>query len=265
MNYGLGKIKTTNGLLLNDTKSRVKVYSLFLTSQNKHLILARQFVKMTKRELLHNVGLFWRFLDQGDNSKKNYFDIKDEDNEIRFIYQTLLVKDIYLVLQTSQEFNFFEAIDLMKTLHRVISQNLASSEKDVVSSIKMKAFDLLLLIDDIINPFGGKEISDFSKLTSNLQMESKNEKEFSIIQKEKEERARDGMIKGMEEIERLKRENKYVDNSISNEIVEVQNNQRELINEMINESRRRTGMNLKERLIQRILHNRDEDVPIGIY
>jgi hypothetical protein len=255
----------TNSKKNNILKFNHKIISLFITNKNKKVILARPFIKMSKRELLHHIGLFWRFLDQDENSKKNHFDLKDEESDFRFVFQTLNTNEIYLVIITRQDFNFFEALDLMRSLHRVISQNLngLKVEDEIIKCVKSKAFDLFLLIDDIVNPYTGREIYDLQTLTSNLQMESKNEKEFEIVKKGKEEKAREDMIKGMEEIERLKKENKYEDNSISSEKIEMQNNQREMINNMINETRRSLGMNLKERLVQRLLHNREEEMQLG--
>jgi hypothetical protein len=251
---------------LNIVKFNHKIISLFITNKNKKLILARPFMKMSKRELLHYIGLFWRFLDQDENSKKNHFDLREEEKDIRFIFQTLQINEIYLVILARQDFNFFEALDLMKSLHRVISQNLngLKEEDEIIKCVKLKAFDLFLLIDDIVNPFTGREIYDLTTLTSNLQMESKNEKEFSILKKGKEEKAREDMIKGMEEIERLKRENKFEDNSISNEKIEMQNNQREIISNILNDTRRSLGLNLKERLVQRVLNHRDEEMQLGM-
>lgn len=267
----------SQNLIINDTKKNIKnnsinfkhkVLCIFITSKNKKLILARPFIKLSKRELLHFVGLFWRFLDQDENNKKNYFDLREDESDIRFVYQTFQINEIYLVVMTSDNLNLFMGLDLLKALHKSINQTLNEykQEDQLINKIKERAYDLFFLIDDIVNPFCGLEVTDWSTLKNQSSMESKNEKEFTIIKKEKEDRAREDMIKGMEEIERLKRENRFVDNSISSEKIEQQNIQRqEVLNEIINNTRRSAGMNLKERLIQRILHNREEEMRIGKY
>lgn len=89
------------------------------------------------------------------------------------------------------------------------------------SKIKQNSLEILMLLDELLSKEGLLEKpSDFSfeKLQEILQMESEYEKAFNIIKNRKETEARIRMVKEIEEINRLKRENKYFDNSISSEL-----------------------------------------------
>ena len=67
-------------------------------------------------------------------------------------------------------------------------------------------------LDDIIGAFSK---TWHNKL--NLKMESVYEKEFALMQKNKEDKARDNIVKGIEEIEKLKKQNLYKNNSVSSD------------------------------------------------
>ena len=280
------------------------IISVMITTNKSKIILARQFTRITKRDLTHLSSMFVRNLDSNKNKEnnleKNFFDVVEEELDCRFIFQTLKIKNLFLVLVTKSTFNIFTGLELLKMVHRIVNeicnlkdvggwnmnemlndvevdnekniQNNSNFEnsifEDIIKSIKEKAVDLILAIDDIINPIQGKEESNLSNVKLNLKMDSNNEKVFSIIQKQKEDKARDNIIKGIEEIERMKRENKYVNNAVSSEQIggriDIQNNIIETTPSIGNNNNMNrhisSGMSLKERFIRSYFERTEEQI-----
>jgi hypothetical protein len=245
---------------------------------------------MTKREMFEHSSLFSRYLEKEENFEKNNFEVSISEYEksdrnfsgYRYTYQTLQSKSLYLVLVTLNSFNYFEALEILKLIHRCINdlcdlssineglENDSEMESQIVKEIKLKAFEIIMAVDDVVNPVNGKDESNFSKVKLNLKMESIEEKEFTILQKEKENKQRENIVRGLEEIERLKRENKYIENSVSSEEVEQRTNIMNSIVSSINTMREemstpqpRGGLNLKDRLIHRIVHQREDFQQMG--
>lgn len=109
-------------------------------------------------------------------------------------------------------------------------------------------------------------------------MESYLENAYKIIKQEKENQAQLSLVTGIEEINRLKRENKYFDNSISSElyskVTEVVddltdnfddvnlNNQNERSNPE-NEIARKAGMILKKKLVENLIQIRENSITMS--
>jgi len=81
-------------------------------------------------------------------------------------------------------------------------------------SIKINACDIILGIDDIITN-SQREDTNLNLIKQNLKMDSQEEKAFNKNKKKKEEKAKDDMVKKMNEIEQMKKNNTYVNNSVS--------------------------------------------------
>lgn len=109
-------------------------------------------------------------------------------------------------------------------------------------------------------------------------MESYVENAFNIIKQEKENLAKINLVKGIEEINRLKRENKYFDNSISsdlyNKVTEVvddltdnfvdENNIPNNENNTIeNERAKKAGMILKKKLVENLIQIREDSIKMS--
>ena len=109
-------------------------------------------------------------------------------------------------------------------------------------------------------------------------MESYLENAYNIIKQEKENQAQLSLVTGIEEINRLKRENKYFDNSISSElyskVTEVVddltdnfddvnlNSQNERGNPE-NEFTRKVGMILKKKLVENLIQIRENSITMS--
>lgn len=118
-------------------------------------------------------------------------------------------------------------------------------------SIKINACDIILGIDDIITN-SQREDTNLNLIKQNLKMDSQEEKAFNKNKKKKEEKAKDDMVKKMYEIEQMKKNNTYVNNSVSRFIIYCK-----IISEMIEEKERqieiqRKGLKLKREQEERV-------------
>ena len=110
-------------------------------------------------------------------------------------------------------------------------------------------------------------------------MNSNFEKAFNLVQSQKENNARIRMVKEMEEINQLKRENRYFDNSISSElyskVTEAVDNltdrldESELDNNETNLDRRNNennhkGMQLKKKMVDNLMQMREDSIKMSI-
>jgi hypothetical protein len=198
-------------------------------------LIARQFVEMGKKELFEHISYFNRYFNE--NKSKNNFEM----NSNRFIYMQMY--NCYLILICHTDFNFLEGLEILKQIYKIIADICEKDSAEFHIKVKKNACDIILALDDIITLFYNR---DGSKCTSeSIKMYSFAEKEYNEKKHEKEEKAKENIIKGIEEINRLKRENKYVNTSVSSEVkpepkVEVA-------------VRQPQGMDLREVLMQRLI------------
>lgn len=160
---------------------------------------------------------------------------------------------------------------------------LNNIEVNYSKKIKDNCHDIVFAIDDIISGEGQlEENSDgtIEKLKESLKMDSYLEKAFNLVKHEKENIARINLIKGMEEINRLKKENKYFDNSVSSDLYskvsevvegltgreeenEASNPQGEESQDIANNNKKTNGMNLKKRLVENLMQIREDSIKMS--
>lgn len=146
--------------------------------------------------------------------------------------------------------------------------------------IKENCFEIILSIDDIVTKEGQLEdtTNNVENLKDYLKMESYLENAYKVIQQEKEQQAQISLVMGIEEINRLKRENKYFDNSISSElyskVTEVVddltdnfdnnalNNENDRSNQE-NELARKAGMILKKKMVENLIQIREDSIKMS--
>ncbi len=111
-------------------------------------------------------------------------------------------------------------------------------------------------------------------------MESYVENAFNLVKQEKENQAKLNLVKGIEEINRLKRENKYFDNSISsdlyNKVTEVVDDltdnlaeeNDDTINQTVrfeNDRSKKAGMILKKKLVENLIQIREDSIKMSMF
>ena len=212
--------------LVLSPKFNPKIKTFFISNGENKIILARQFIPLTREELETYHTAFLVGLLKKKTKKiniKTSFNLFDKSYGIYYPYK-LSNSKIYFVLISEINFNPIELSKSLKTITTFITSiitnniNVKGNEgKNEIDIIKDNAFDIIFAVDDIINPILGNEGISQSKIIQNLKMKSTEEEYALKLKNEKIEEAHKKLIKGMEEIERLKYENKYIQNGITNE------------------------------------------------
>ena len=212
--------------LVLSPKFNPKIKTFFISNGENKIILARQFIPMTREELetYHTAFLVGLLKKKTKNlNLKTSFNLFDKSYGVYYPYK-LTNSKIYFVLISEMNFNPIELSKSLKTITTFITSiitnniNVKGNEgKNEIDIIKDNAFDIIFAVDDIINPILGNEGISQSKIIQNLKMKSTEEEYALKLKNEKIEEAHKKLIKGMEQIERLKYENKYIQNGITNE------------------------------------------------
>ena len=177
--------------------------STVICNKNAKIIFARQFVKMTRMELEEHIVHFSRNIDTCNDTTHL------ESDKARYLF--IPVENLFLVLITSKSSNIIEDIEIIKLIYRLV-QDLCGVMSE--SSISSNAFELLMGIDDIVG-MGYRNSVSIAQVKQYMLMDSQEEKEFKKKQDERELHAKKQMIEKMKEIDKMKRENKYMSDSIS--------------------------------------------------
>lgn len=177
--------------------------STVICNKNAKIIFARQFTKMTRMELEEHIVHFSRNIDSCKDTTHL------ESDKARYLF--IPVESFFLVLITSKTSNIIEDTEIIKLIYRLV-QDLCGAINE--ATIYDNAFDLLMGIDDIAC-MGYRNSVSIAQVKQFIVMDSQEEKEFKKKQEERENLAKKQMMEKMKEIERMKRENKYMSEAIS--------------------------------------------------
>jgi hypothetical protein len=178
------------------------VLSTAICNKIAKIIFARQFVPMSRLELEEHIVHFSRNLDTCQDSTH----IETDNNRYIFIP----IENLYLLVITTKQSNVIEDIEILKMIYRLL-QDLCGNITQ--SSVVSNAFELALGIDDIVSV--GRESVTIPQVKLLIAMESQEEKEFKKLQEQQELKAKKQMQEKMKEIEKQRRENKHISDSIS--------------------------------------------------
>lgn len=243
-----------------------KIKSFIISDGESKIILARQFMSISKQQLqsMHTQFLVEIFT-KSKQSNKSESTIFIKDNN-RYLY-TPFNDNIYLILITEAQFNIIESREILKSIKVFINgltvQDQSQNSKAI---IKAKALDIILAIDDIVNPILGNEGISQAKIKEYLKMYSIEQSNYEREKQSKIQKAHDDLVKGMEEIERQKYNNNYRSNSVTNEDIEKRNeeaeNEQRIIN-AINEHREKFNRFLSNSMglhLRRQMRQRNDDM-----
>jgi hypothetical protein len=177
--------------------------SAVICNKNAKILFARQFLQMSRLELEEHIVHFSRNIDNCLNTTNL------ESEKARYLF--IPIESLFLVLITSKTSNIIEDSEILKLIYRLV-QDICGNISE--SSIQTNAFELLLGIDDIVC-LGYRNSVNIAQVKQLLLMDSVEEKEFRKKQEEKEVLVKKQMQEKMKEIEKMKRENKYMSDSVS--------------------------------------------------
>jgi hypothetical protein len=180
------------------------VLSAAICNKNAKIIFARQFAPISRLELEEHIVHFSRNIDTCTDSTHL------ETNKHRYIFIPI-DSTLYLVILTTLSSNVIEDIEILKTIYRLL-QDICGTVTS--SSIGSNAYDLAIGLDDIITA-GYREGITIPQVKLLIAMESQEEKEYKKQQQEKELQATKQRDEKMKELDKQKRENKYLSDAIS--------------------------------------------------
>jgi hypothetical protein len=145
------------------------VISASVCDKNGRILLARQFVPITKIKLEEYMANFPKLIDQSQGKQCTFI----ETEAIRYVYQPM--EKLFLVLITSKSSNIIEDIEVIRQMQQVIVNQCKTQSVDE-GTINRKAFDLILCFDDIISSGGYRESVTIPQIESYIDMDSTDEK-----------------------------------------------------------------------------------------
>ena len=178
------------------------VISTAICNKNAKLIFARQFEPISRIELEEHIVHFSRNVDSSESTIL-------ENDRFRYIY--IPIDQLFLILITTKNSNMVEDIEILKLIYRLIQDQCGTISE---SQIKTFAYNIALGIDDLVN-IGVRDGVNIPQVKQLLEMESQDEKDFKKEQAERELQAKKQRDEKMKELDRMKKENKYVNNSVS--------------------------------------------------
>jgi hypothetical protein len=179
------------------------VISTAIINKNAKIIFARQFEPITRLELEEYIVHFSRNIDTCKESTHL------ETDKVRYLFIT--IDELYLIIITTKNSNFIEDIEILKLIYRLLQDSCIVI---TAVSIIINAIKIALGIDDLLS-MGLRESVTIPQIKQLLEMESQDEKEFKKEQEIRELAARKQMQEKMKELEKLKKQNKYVSDAVS--------------------------------------------------
>lgn len=167
-------------------------------------MLARQFIKMTRMELEEHIVNFSRNID----TCKDTTHIEAE--KVRYLF--IPIENLYLVLITSKNSNIIDDIEIIKLVYRLLQDICGTISED---EIKSNAYELMLGMDDLVS-LGFREGVTIGQVKQYLEMESLDEKEWRKAQEQKEAKQKKELKARSDELDRHRREARYMPEAISN-------------------------------------------------
>jgi hypothetical protein len=177
--------------------------STVICNKNAKIIFARQFLKMSRLELEEHIVHFSRNIDSCKDTTHL------EGDNARYLF--IPVENLFLVLITTKQSNVIEDIEIIKLINRLM-QDICGTISE--TSIVDNAYEVMMGLDDIVC-LGYRNSVTLPQIKQFMIMDSQEEKEFRKKQEEKELQVKKQFQEKMREIERLRRENRYVSDSVS--------------------------------------------------
>ena len=238
-------MKKFNASISPEFNRKIKVF--IISDGINKIILSRSYTSLTFQSInkYHSQFLLHlHSLSEGEEHITSF--ISDEKYFLYAPYSIENGKKLFFILISEASFNPLELSSILKNIISFISSLITpfQTQKDFnsIDVLKANAYDVVLALDDMINPILGNEKLSFAQINQSLKMKSRNAEIFNEENQKKIQQAHHKFIKGMEEIERLKYENKFVNKAISNEQFEQEQKRiqdEKEINEIIEQQKKK--------------------------
>ncbi|TYZ60996.1 hypothetical protein PybrP1_005351 [[Pythium] brassicae (nom. inval.)] len=172
------------------------VLSAALLSRNGKVLVARQFVEITRIRLEGLLTAFPKLLSSG--SREHTF---IDTESVRYVYQPL--ESFFVLIITNKTSNIVEDLHTIQLLAKLVPDICGSLSE---SSVRDKQFELVFGFDELLTAGGHSENISLQQIRVNMEMESHEEKLHNMILESKRAAAKDDMKRNMTRIKEQQRE-----------------------------------------------------------
>lgn len=172
------------------------VLSASLLTRNGKVLVARQFVEITRIRLEGLLAAFPKLLSSG--SREHTF---IDTESVRYVYQPL--ESFFVLIITNKTSNIVEDLHIIQLLAKLVPDICAPLSE---ASIRDKQFELVFGFDELITAGGHSENINVAQICVNLEMESHEEKLHNMILESKRAAAKDDMKRHTARIKEEQRE-----------------------------------------------------------
>lgn len=172
------------------------VYSICICTKAGKILVARQFVPMTKMKIEEYIASIPRHIES--LAQHTEFEVEN----LRFVY--IPIQDLLLVVISNKNSNIIEDMEILKLIYGIVIEKCKEggvSEKKIMECV----FDLILAFDDAIT-LGYRESVSIGQIMEFLEMDSSEEKMRVREQKMKEDEAKEKAKRMQQEIDRKNRQ-----------------------------------------------------------
>jgi len=159
------------------------------------VLVARQFVEMTRLRVEGLVGAFQKLVDVG----RDHTFIETET--VRYVYQPM--ESLHLVMVTNKSSNILEDLETLRLLGRVVQDCCSTQVNEEV--VLKHAMDIVFAFDEVVS-FGHRESVTLSQIKSYTEMDSHEEKLHQMIEQSKINEAKEMAKKRQKELKAEKKD-----------------------------------------------------------
>ncbi|KAJ2630855.1 coatomer subunit delta [Coemansia sp. RSA 1290] len=153
-------------------------------------LVSRQFVEMSRSRIEGLLASFPKLLVPGQQHTTV------ETDTLRYLYQPL-GDDMYMVLITTRQYNIVLGINTLNLIARAVADICDPSQEEIV----LHGFDIIMALDEI-------RLANLSKLRTIMAMESHEEQIQEIIERNKEQNAKQELKRQAKLFDQQRRDNR---------------------------------------------------------
>ncbi|KAJ2649457.1 coatomer subunit delta [Coemansia sp. RSA 1250] len=154
------------------------------------VLVSRQFVEMSRSRIEGLLASFPKLLVPGQQHTTV------ETDTLRYLYQPL-GDDMYMVLITTRQYNIVLGINTLNLIARAVADICDPSQEEIV----LHGFDIIMALDEI-------RLANLSKLRTIMAMESHEEQIQEIIERNKEQNAKQELKRQAKLFDQQRRDNR---------------------------------------------------------
>jgi len=174
------------------------VLSVAICNRDGAVLVARQFVSMTRLRIEGLLSAFPKLLGSEENESNTKQHTFVETEEVRYLYQPM--DALYVLIVTTLSSNIIQDLNTLRLLAKLVPEYCQRHDEEAILE---NSFELIFAFDEVVS-LGYAENVDTNQINTFTKMDSHEEKLANII---KESKINEAKAKAEEAAERLKRIN----------------------------------------------------------